>query len=203
MKEFVTIGYSYNELNDEAKEKVKQWYLNHDWRNEAFQENTEAYLLEQFPNSKLKVNYSLGYCQGDGLNIHGELHLIDFLRIWDAEDLKKSVMGKVLPNINPWYNFAENNHYSYSCKFIDRKNIAEDVQITMDELKEINFKLDDDACRNLLKKFYTALVNYFEKLDKKLEKDGYEYLYKCEDWEVEDFCEANDYYFNKNGELIG
>ena len=35
-KEFITIGYTYDELSEEAREKVKQWYLDDPWRNDFF-----------------------------------------------------------------------------------------------------------------------------------------------------------------------
>ena len=79
MKEFVTIGYSYEELNEDAKAKVKQWYLEDPIRNENFYEDVKNYLKENFPRSELEVTYSLGYCQGDGLNIYGKVNLYDFL----------------------------------------------------------------------------------------------------------------------------
>lgn len=201
MKEFVTIGYSYDELNDDAKEKVKQWYLNHEWRNEAFQENTEADLLEQFPNSNLEVMYSLNYCQGDGLNIKGKLNLYDFLDIWYANKEKKQVVKNMLDNVDTYYHFYENSRYCYSCKFTDRQYIQDEIDTKLDEFYEATNEVFTDV--EIIQSFYNSMLNYFEKLDKKLEKDGYKYLYECEDWEVADFCEANDYYFTKNGELIG
>lgn len=66
--------YSFSELSLEAKEKVREWYLE---GQEAFifTENCEWRLSEFFPKSDLKVQYSLSYCQGDGFNIYGTIRL--------------------------------------------------------------------------------------------------------------------------------
>ena len=46
------------------------------------------------------------------------------------------------------------------------------------------------------------MLDYFEKLDSQFKDEGYKYLYECDEEEVEEFCEANDYYFTKDGNLI-
>ena len=43
--------------------------------------------MSLFPNSNLKVEYSLNYCQGDGLNIYGELNIKDILKYLDFKDV--------------------------------------------------------------------------------------------------------------------
>ena len=69
--------YKYEELSEEAKETVKQWYLNDEFMAQDFEETTLERLYELFKNSKLKVQFSLNSCQGDGLNIYGKLNLMD------------------------------------------------------------------------------------------------------------------------------
>lgn len=201
MKEFVTVGYSYNELRESAKERVKQWYLETTDRAEQFHEDIMEYLKEQFPRSDLKVGFSFGYCQGDGLNIHGRLNMYDFLNKWNACDEVKDWMNKILDHTDHWYNFAENNRYCYSCKFIDRKYIDEDVSATVRDLEDTDLNIADST--DLIKQFYTDLVDYFEELDRKFEKDGYTYLYECEEDEIADYCAANDFYFTESGTFLG
>lgn len=67
--------YDYTELSESAKEKVREWYLDDDLRPEMFTESIDIWLSENFKNSELKVQYSLNYCQGDGLNIYGKVYL--------------------------------------------------------------------------------------------------------------------------------
>lgn len=68
--------YTFAELSESAKEKVRQWYLE---GQEAyiFQDDCEMWLGELFPNSELKVQFDLGYSQGDGLNVYGIMNLND------------------------------------------------------------------------------------------------------------------------------
>lgn len=200
MKEFVTIGYSYNELSDGAKEKVKEWYLNDELRNNLFYEDLIEYLKENFPRSELKVQYSLSYAQGDGLNIYGRLNMYDFLKIWDACNEVKLLMEKVLDNTDHWYNFAENRQYCYSCKFRDLSFLEDDVGDTIRDLENTELNIVDST--EIVRVFYKALILHFTTLDKKFEKDGYKYFYECEDSEVQEHCESNDYYFTESGEFI-
>lgn len=200
MKEFVTIGYTYDELNDQAKEKVKQWYLENEIRNDIFYEDICEYLNTEFPNSELKVDYSLSYCQGDGLNIYGTLNLYDFLDKWQTGEKEKRTIQFYIDQAIYKYTFERNNHYCYSCKFIDKKYINDSVCEWIDELKYQQMK---NINEELITQFYTDMINYFEELDNQFEKDGYKYLYDCDDEEVKECCEANDYYFTETGEFIG
>ena len=65
--------YKYGELTEGAKEKVKAWYL--EGREPfVFTEDCEMDLENLFGENDLKVQYSLGYCQGDGFNIYGKVY---------------------------------------------------------------------------------------------------------------------------------
>lgn len=80
--------YRYEELNEDAKEVAKQWYL--DGQEPAIL----TMLLEDelnlfFPNSDLKVGYSLNYNIGDGVNISGNISLKDVLFFAEKEKLDK------------------------------------------------------------------------------------------------------------------
>lgn len=198
MKEFVTFGYSYKELSDVAKEKVKEWYLNDPMRIDLFYECIKNDLTENFYNSHLDIEFSLNNCQGDGLNIYGDINLLDFLNKWDETTENKNEMKIILNHSQfvPWYTFKKNNRYGYSCKFIDKKYIEDYVE-EMDVVPEHVEK------RKLIKQFYLDMIDYFEDLDKQFEKSGYKYLYECDEEEVQDFCESNDYYFTEEGEFIG
>lgn len=200
MKIFTTTGYTYSELTDAAKEKVKQWYLyDLDIHNDIFHDDIKQFLYEEFPKSDLKVCYSLSSCQGDGLNIYGKLKLYDFVDKWNVSTKEKSTIIFYINNSIREYTFETNNRYCYSCKFIDRKYINDSISEFIDELqyqclKNINIPL--------IEQFFNDLIDYFEKLDKKLENDGYDYLYNVDDVEITEFCEINDYYFTKEGTFI-
>lgn len=69
--------YDYSELSKEAKQKVKDWHLNNPFRSNDFSDICAEFLSACFPKSDLKTQFSLQYCQGDGLNIYGKLNLKD------------------------------------------------------------------------------------------------------------------------------
>lgn len=72
--------YKFDELSQAAKEKVRDWYL--EGQSELsyiFTDDCLIRLKELFPNSDLKVQYSLSYCQKDGFNIYGEIRLDELL----------------------------------------------------------------------------------------------------------------------------
>ena len=72
--------YKYEELDDKGKEKAKRKYL--DGQDEfVFTDMVDEDLDLVFPNSKLKVMYSLNYCQGDGLSVYGTLAFEDIFNI--------------------------------------------------------------------------------------------------------------------------
>ena len=201
MKTFtkITIGYTYNELSESAKEKVKQWYLDDPIRNDILYEDIMLYLYDNFKLSELKVMYSLGYCQGDGLNIYGNLNLYDFLDIWQASPKEKKTIEFYIGRAFYQYNFVENNRYCYSCKFIDRNYID-------DKIDEFITELQDNKITNikkpLISQFFNDMINYFETLDAEFKDNGYNYLYNCDDEEIEEACEANEWYFTESGDFI-
>ena len=82
--------YQYNELSEAGKERARQWYLDDSMRNDFFHDNVIWFLKEEFPFSELMVEYSLGYCQGDGLNIYGKFYLPDFINKWMASEKEKN-----------------------------------------------------------------------------------------------------------------
>ena len=141
MKIFTKTGYTYSELTDAAKEKVKQWYLyDLDIHNDIFRDDIKQFLYEEFPKSDLKVCYSLSCCQGDGLNIYGKLKLYDFVDKWNVSTKEKSTIIFYINNSIREYTFETNNRYCYSCKFIDKKYINDIISEFIDELKYQCFK---------------------------------------------------------------
>ena len=97
--------YEFSELSEDVKAKVKEWYLNNFYQNEEFLDICKEELSHCFPKSDLKVQYSLSYCQGDGLNVYGTLNLKDVLykmqqgqyNYYELEQaMQKSAAGKLL-----------------------------------------------------------------------------------------------------------
>ena len=200
--------YTYDELSEEAKEVVKQWYLDDDWRTENFTEMVDENLSELFPHSDLKVEYSLAYSQGDGLNIYGHLYMDDFLPYYQATKEAKATIAKYIEQLDyydeAWVEFSQNRRYGYSMKFIDAKDIEWLVGVAEDTLTiEEYIGHPEIVDTKLLEDFYSQIFDYFKNLDKEYEEMGYEYLYEADDEEVAEHCEANGYEFYEDGRFAG
>lgn len=108
--------YKFDELSQAAKEKVRDWYLEgQSDLSYIFTEDCENRLAELFPNSDLKVQYSLSYCQGDGFNIYGEIQLDELLeKIAEKFTEKELKFFKwAFSEYDTSYTMKQNNHYCY------------------------------------------------------------------------------------------
>lgn len=199
--------YTFNELSEEAKEKVKRWYLKCQDA-EIFSWECLEDLESLFGKNDLKVEYSLGYCQGDGFNIYGEIEAKAIFNCLEnhnggyqlerfenvlTEKEKKTILtyaeecGKI--------QLPMNGRYGYS--LASRIDIAEDWEWQLETYscyKNINVEV--------LKKFETLVRNIFETLCDSYEKWGYEYFYEISDEDLAEFCEANEYEFYEDGKIV-
>lgn len=199
--------YTYPELSKEAKEKVNQWYLDDPTRSELFSEIYTEDLKNLFPGSDLKMQYSLGYCQGDGLNIYGSLDLMDvfkairdksycgetFKEFWDylTEHEQKTIevyMEVCGRNINLPYN---NSRYSYCVS--DKTDFAEEW------IEELEYQQYKNISVDTIRKMEKLVADMFVMLAKTYEKYGYEYFYEADEEEVMEVCEANGWEFLEDG----
>ena len=204
--------YTFEELSTEAKEKVKQWYLEDELRPMFFEEMVNEDLKNLFPNSELEVQFALGYCQGDGLNIYGKLIPSDIIDAIDngwwgddcIQEYKEFFTDKEKRTIKFYmdcysssssYPLEMNRISAYCIVDQELKYMAETLFGDLEEqyIKNINKKL--------LKKLQSFLIDVLVYYCKMQEKAGYQYFYEADDEEVGDFCEANGYEFKEDGEL--
>ena len=188
--------YNYNELSEESKEKVKEWYLDDDIRVDLFYENLKNFLAENYKRSNLEIAFSLSSCQGDGLNIKGKINLYDFAEKWEVDEKSRRTIKHYIDNSFSEYTFESNNRYCYSCKFIDKKYIDCTITEFTDDLKHNGIK---GIKTDVIKIFFNDMINHFEKLDKEWEKAGYKYFYDIEEEELAEICEINKWEFYENG----
>lgn len=184
--------YTYDELNENAKEKVKQWYLEGlevDFFTSMCIEELHA---EGFKNSDLKLQFSLNYCQGDGLNIYGYLYLDEALEVLkdNFNDKEYKRLSFYLKDV-PAYEMPRNNRYEYCmAKYIDAKELIEEYN---ESYRDIDHKL--------INRFNDLLIIYFAKKSVHFEKSGYSYFYEVNKDDLKDFCNDNDFQFTENGEI--
>ena len=208
MKE-VTMGfnvYRFEELNEEAKEVVKQWYLDgQDSSN--FNDILKYELGLFFPNSELNANYSLNYCQGDGVNIHGIISLKDVLEFSTLHQLnefypkmKEVFTEKEIKTLNFYFKQISDSTIElpqtrgYACSaamaYVEPSLIE---SLEYDKIRDINKKL--------IKKFEKFFIESLMILTKEFEERGYDFFYEISKEDLQEYCESNDYWFYENGEF--
>lgn len=197
--------YDFSELSEDAKEKAKQWYLDDDFRPSEFTEIYEHDLQNIFPDSELKLQYSLNYCQGDGLNIYGNLDVNNILNLPasgfcgnEFDDLIGYFTDKEVRTISQYSDecgteigLPMNNRYNYCC--VDRIDLAEEWEnkLLLASYKNIN--------KELLQKLEKYVITIIKRLCADYEKYGYEFFYEIEDETMEELCDINEWKFLEDG----
>lgn len=195
--------YTYDELSDKAKEKVKQWLLDDELRGETLLEIMEQDLYHLF-GTKLKVQFSLSCCQGDGVNIYGDVGAEKILQMINGGNLgelskkfkdylteKEQRTILAYADICPLISLPENRRYCYS--------LADRIDFSNDWIYEL-----ERAC---YKNINEAVILIFEKMVQDIfgeicceyETMGYKYLYEMDDEEAKETCTANGYEFTADG----
>lgn len=199
--------YKYNELSEDAKQKVKDDYLSDDYRPYLFNEDLEWYLEDLFGKNDLKIQFSLGYCQGDGLNIYGNVYAED---IFNA--LAKSDKYPILEKYADVMTDAEKDtilYYAGICNDIELPCnnrycycIADRISFADDWIDTLEWEDYEDIQKDTILKFEGLVQDIFSALCGQFEKDGYKYFYEISDEEMEETCEANEWEFHENGKLF-
>lgn len=198
--------YRFEELNEEAKEVVKQWYL--DGQDSSNFSDILKYELDLFfPNSELNANYSLNYCQGDGVNIHGIISLKDVLEFSTLHQLnefypkmKEVFTEKEIKTLNFYFKQISDSTIElpqtrgYACSaamaYVEPSLIE---SLEYDKIRDINKKL--------IKKFEKFFIESLMILTKEFEERGYDFFYEISKEDLQEYCESNDYWFYENGEF--
>ena len=199
--------FKYNELDEYAKEKVKQWYLDGQ-ESYIFTSDCKEDLYNLFGENDLDVQYSLNYCQGDGFNIYGKIDAKSIFKCLEnhnggtqlakfedvlTEKEKKTILhyadecGKI--------EIPMNNRYCYSlADYIDiEEDWAYDLEV-YSGYKNINVEA--------LEKFEKLVRDIFTTLCKMYEEWGYNYFYEIDEEDLAEICEANDYEFLEDGTVF-
>ena len=194
--------YEYVELSESAKETARRNVVEEYHNEMTFTEMMEGNLRQDFPSSDLKVEYSLCYCQGDGLNIYGKMAMRDVARIYEivvcADNLE--ITKKEYRFIQylkkgdfPDVRFDSNHRY---CYYTDKATDIEDY-IVMDMENQYFSNIPYD----FIKKIAKVVNEYLCKYCKSFEEEGYEYFYEIDEEEMIVCCEANEIEFTEDGEF--
>ena len=189
------------------KENVKEWYLKGQ-EPFIFTDDCKMDLYNLFGENNLDVQYSLGYCQGDGFNIYGSIDAESIFKCLEnnnggtqLEKFKGILTEKEKRTILHYakecgeIKLPQNSHYGYCLAY--HIDVAEDWEYQLDyysEYKNINVEV--------LKKFEKMVQELFETLCDSYEKWGYEYFYEIADEDLEELCEANEWEFMEDGTIF-
>lgn len=199
--------YEFKELSEEAKDNVRKWYIDDEFRCEILTETYKNDLHYLFPNSKLDIQWSLNSRQGDGVNIYGELDLVDvftvirnreyagntFKDFWDylTEKEQKTIEAYMEVNgrvVELPYN---NSHYSYC--------VSDGIEFAWDWIENLEYQQYKNIKTKIIQKMEKLIGDMFSDLCRKYEEDGYKFLYHPDDEEIEGDCEANEWEFLEDG----
>ena len=196
--------YSFEELKEDTQNKImkdfKEILINDNF--DMLSENYNYILKEKYKLYNFDINFSLSYCQGDGVCFYNNKYNLLSYEVLKNKDIKNSnifekyiiendlINDELLQYLEDGYNlgiFKRNSNYSYATTcFIDYEYYYND-----DEKETINKYID--SLVNILYKLY---INICEEL----EKIGYS-NYNVSDQEVKEYISDQEYEFLENGEI--
>ena len=185
--------YRYAELSDDARERVKQWYLDGQDA-DIFSDECKDWLRYKYGLLDMDVQFSLAFCQGDGLNVYGDV------AFWELEKIlaTSGFTQKELKRLELYYeqvydsiHIPENPHYCY------------DYSSRIDFSNNWIAELENDGIRDideqLIYRFESYLKQVFHEINSELEQRGYEFFYEISEPDLSDVCDANEWHFTADG----
>ncbi len=182
--------YRFDELSETAKEKaIELWYENEDYP--FLSEDILSFISDNDTFfSNVKLQYSLGYCQGDGLSFSGSFDFVKWVN--EKYNFKESIKNALIKIIYSVESTGNSGRYCYASK----------NDITFDESLNSGILSDLSNLYQLIDDIVSDISDYYIDLCEKAEKYGYSVLdYRMNESEMNDLCTANDYYFYESGEM--
>lgn len=194
--------YSFSELSEDAKGKVRANYLEWNRCPEDFQDIMGYNLTELFPDSNLELAFAVSFSQSDFMGIYGNLSLVDAVNIVSIE-FKNDFTEKEIRFLK-WAvsEYPQTIKLNGNNRKFRRYGIAWDSDLTSDLEYDLECNNIRDIRYNTLEKMEKAMTEIFEKVCRKYFEYAEKFFYEVEDSEVEEWAEANDYCFTENGEIF-
>lgn len=187
--------YSFSELSEKAKEKAIQDFLATCIRDEDFYEDLKYCARETF-GDEVSVQMCLSSCQGDGINVYGDVDIEKILsenKYFFAEKEYRSLT---------WYNsqgyldisLPYNRRYCYCmADYLDSgADIADDIAYRY-SLRDINI--------SAIEKLRNLIVDKVEEFCNEMERAGYNYICEISEEEFSEMAEDNRWEFLEDGTL--
>lgn len=170
--------YEYSELEERAKKRAKEHMLN--MRRECYSDDFTNIAMQiagnYFPiTDGLKIQYSLSFGQGDGVNIYGTF---DLANVEGLEWLKLEVDS---------FELAENRWDHYSLKSQTKNETVEEI------ITEFEYASGHEIADWQVMEIKKMVETVFEKLKEaewEIEKYGYNFFYEVSDEEVQKYANS-------------
>lgn len=185
--------YKYNELSEESKQTVKNWYLDQQ-ESRDFTEIVLDDLQWKYGVKDLKPYFSLEYCQGGGLCLVGSLYAYDGMSKETWKYFTKGLKGKQIQIANneiSSINFIKRNHHYCHSKA---------VSIEIEKIRENkNHEKIFDTVQKNVQAWYDEQIRQIER---EAEYFFSENKIKYTDEENSFIADANNIRFDKDGYII-
>ena len=220
--EEISTTYTYQQLTDEAKEKVKQWWYEHgaeyDWWDDTYEDfKRDGYELGFVID---KMNFTGFYSQGDGACWEGQIDVATWLKTHTEDSIARDAWRALIAEDFCDKHFSihtKNNHYSHSntmtCvgwDWVDANGEEDYLYLTKPSIFQgMHYKELHNLIRStdfpytdpndIEQAGFESAKEYADELYKRL-REEYEYLTSEES--LIESCEANDWQFNEEGEMV-
>ena len=205
--------YSFGELSDDVKEKViekhRQYAYEDSYHSESLKEYFKEYLEERGLPSE-EIEFSLSYCQGDGVAFYGRIvnwrrddsSLEKFLKHYNAYDKFKDLAKyayiriEIARNRNGYHY----SHYNTMCVDVEWESSLQDYD---DELRQAVVDKIEEPFEDLAKELREVVEEIVVEVSKELEKQGYAYFDDVySDERITEEIKINEYRFTEDGTII-
>lgn len=216
--------FTYQQLTDEAKEKVKAWWYEHGLWHKWYEDSYEMFTEKGYDLGFIigRINFTGFYSQGDGACWSGQIDIVQWLKTHTSDSIAREAWCQLIQE-----GFTEKH---MPIGFSGRYSHSGTMSIGYWEgALGGGYELDEEGCRMTFDSifkgmYYTDLVDiitssdfefksmtdiaeaieqsardYADEIYKQL-REEYDYLTSEEN--LIQSCEANDWQFNNEGEMV-
>ena len=185
--------FNFNELIKETQTRVIE-----EWMNEGYALNITSVLTDIFRevlqnygfDDDVIVEWSLNYCQGDGVAFYGEIDLEKVLH-YHLDDFSKDELRRLYWLNNEFGVSIETERNSYGHRYSHAYTMV--VSIDCDYRTDYRHTEQYDE---VLQKLEEVILNSVRSLSHKLERLGYDFIERVEcDEMIRALSEGNDEYY--------
>ena len=193
--------YYFEELSEQAKKKAIEDFRRGDtwelWDSDNLSEYFKERLMEYGFYDDVQIEFSLCYCQGDGVAFYGEIDFSIWLKNHQDHFTKKEL--KRLEWLNEEFGIGLStirNSYGYHYSHYNTM----DINVTCDVYEGLR---DSDLLDEVLNKVEELLKDEVVELSREFERIGYEEIeYKNSDEYIIERIIANEYEFMEDGSMF-